>query len=265
MDYHNLLKLFEPKSSGNSLGFLLDCKKFFIEDGWKAIVKFSLLFLLEIKETLLKIDLDSVSGFLKDHLNTDFDMGKIIKNYNGLKVTNRQLINLREEYFISLVKEKLNVSVIDFKGTLESIEDDQIEAINNYRTEKERLEKVVKKEILYYQNELKEVGITYSSIKAELHNQIVFCEDLNRRRTKLQESKISMELNLILMRKEVQNILAKQKLTKIKQESGETRSQNQKIKIIEEEVKQIQVKIRTVQASIDETKESVAQNVKKHH
>lgn len=80
------------------------------KDGWKAIIKFSIIILNEIKETLIGIDLDTLSGFLKEHLNCSLNVNNALLEYKKLKISNKQLSSLREEYFLSLAKEKVEVN-----------------------------------------------------------------------------------------------------------------------------------------------------------
>jgi len=169
---------------------------------------------------------------------------------------------LREDYFFSLLKEKLEVIQYLYEGRNERFEEDQANSINKYRTEKDRLEKLTKKEVLFYQKQLETINSEYTTSKEELKNQINHNEDLSRKRNKLLENKTTMEMSLILLRKEVNNIKLQKNIDPTKTNDTSSRSINSsKVKIIEDEVKQIQQKIYNIQLKIDTIKDQINQNV----
>jgi hypothetical protein len=169
---------------------------------------------------------------------------------------------LREEYFLSLLREKLEVIKCLNEGRNENFEEDQVHAINKYRTEKDRLEKLIKKEVSYYQKQLETINYEYTTSKEELNNQIHHNEDLSRKRNKLLESKTSLEMSLILLRKEVSNIKLQKNVDFTKTNDKLSKMMNSsKVKIIEDEVKQIQQKIYNIQSKIDMMKDQINQSV----
>ena len=70
------------------MGLFFDCKLLLIfKDKWKAIIKFSVIFLLEIKDTLLGMDMDNISDFFRENKkNLHNDTKYMIRLYNRLKV-----------------------------------------------------------------------------------------------------------------------------------------------------------------------------------
>jgi hypothetical protein len=82
----------------------------FLIDGWKAIFKFSLVFLNEMKTEILQLDLNGFSKHLREksqkyHTNIKF----ILDSYNRIKITNKNLDELRESYMMEQVQKKLEV------------------------------------------------------------------------------------------------------------------------------------------------------------
>jgi hypothetical protein len=77
--------------------------------------------LCQLKDIFLKMDLEKLNGFVKkkdQFINRHHDnMTDFIKLYNSniFKVKNSELRNLRDEYYINLAKEKLNVKISLFK------------------------------------------------------------------------------------------------------------------------------------------------------
>ena len=104
----------------------------FIFDKWKAIFKFSLMILNTMKDKLIKMDLITFSQFIKDNKNNSelLNFDEFSKNYKDYKITNRQLNELREEFFIEQVKNKIESADSEW-------ETDQSDYVNNYKKELE--------------------------------------------------------------------------------------------------------------------------------
>jgi hypothetical protein len=82
----------------------------FLIDKWKAIFRFSMAFLAELHPTLLSMDLNSLSKYFRDNRQTLHNNYQIILDkYSSYKITNKQLKELREEFFLEQVKKKLEV------------------------------------------------------------------------------------------------------------------------------------------------------------
>ena len=163
---------------------------------------------------------------------------------------------------MNLVKIKLEVRLMLIQESIIKHDDDQIKDINKYRNEKDRLDKVTRKEILYYQNQIKNINMELSTCKIEEDSQIYIFEELNERMEKLVENKTSLELNLIFLRKEVNHINLQNNLDKInKIDIFSSKQTSNKIKIIEEEVNKIKLKINTVQSNIEKLKVYISRNV----
>ena len=104
----------------------------FIFDKWKAIFKFSLLILNSMKEQLITMDLITFSKFIKDNKNNSslINFDEFSRHYKDYKITNRQLNELREDFFIEQVKTKIEAADTEW-------ETDQKDYVNNYKKELE--------------------------------------------------------------------------------------------------------------------------------
>ena len=130
-----LLTLFANYLDINRLDFPWSC--LFI-DRWKGLIKICLFLIYDLKEKLLKCDLEKLSNLLKE------DTVKYHKNYmhsyflyqKTFKVTNKKLNELRNEYFIDLAKTKLE----ETNSKVEEWEEDQKQPLNEYLEKKNKLE-----------------------------------------------------------------------------------------------------------------------------
>ncbi len=84
----------------------------FLIDKWKAIFKFSLVFLNELHPYLINMDLHDVSIFFREKSKQlHLDVRAVCKNYSSHKITNKHLRELRENFFLDQVKKKLEVII----------------------------------------------------------------------------------------------------------------------------------------------------------
>ncbi len=80
----------------------------FIIDKWKAIFKISIILLDTMKEKLLSFDLNQFCVFIKSkEIKESVQYKYISQRYNDYKISNKKLKELKEEFFIYKVKEKL--------------------------------------------------------------------------------------------------------------------------------------------------------------
>ena len=117
-------------------------------DGWKGIIKLSLILLYELKEQLLKCDLEKLSNLLKEetlkyHNNY---MNSFFLYQKTFKVKNKKLKELRNEYFIDLARRKLE----ETNNQLEQWEEDQRQPLNEYLEQKNNLEIESQKKIAIF-------------------------------------------------------------------------------------------------------------------
>ena len=130
-----LLTLFANYLDINRLDFPWSC--LFI-DKWKGLIKICLFLVYELKEQLLKCDLEKLSNLLKE------DTIKYHNNYmhsfflyqKFFKVKNSKLKELRNEYFIDLARKKLE----ETNSEVDQWEEDQKQPLNEYLSKKNELE-----------------------------------------------------------------------------------------------------------------------------
>ena len=84
----------------------------FIFDKWKAIFKFSLMILNSMKDKLITMDLVTFSQYIKDNKDNSnlLNFDEFSKHYKDYKITNRQLNELREDFFIDQLKSKIEAA-----------------------------------------------------------------------------------------------------------------------------------------------------------
>lgn len=84
----------------------------FLIDKWKAIFKFSLALLEELHDSLIEMDLNTISIFFRENSRKlHFDYKTVLKRYSNYKITNRELDYLRENFMIDQVEKKLQVII----------------------------------------------------------------------------------------------------------------------------------------------------------
>ena len=157
MIYSNwLLTLFTNYLTFDQLDFPWTC---FLIDKWKGLIKLCLIFIYELKEKLLKCDLSGLSILLKEDpskYHNNFNKNFYIYN-NVFKVTNEQLNNLKNEYFIDLAKKKLE----ETNGDMNQWADDQKGPLNEYLEEMKKLDNIANKEIENYKKLNEEANKKY--------------------------------------------------------------------------------------------------------
>ena len=151
-----LLTLFTNYLEINRLDFPWTC--FFINK-WKGLIKICLILIYDLKSQLLKCDMAKLSTLLKEdtikyHNNY---MKSFYLYYNKFKVTNKELNQLRNEYFIDLAKNKLEAT----NGEIDKWEEDQKGPLSEYLEEKNKLENNSMKEIENYKKLNEEANRRY--------------------------------------------------------------------------------------------------------
>ena len=132
----------------------------FIIDKWKAIFKISMVLLGLIKDKIKDLDLTEFCLFFKSNEIKEMITFKYIcEHYKDFKITNKQLYELKEDFFVEKIKEKL-----DNKN--EEWDLDQKELVLVYKKELNNHEIEIKEEI----NDLK-TKIEKNNKKYELKNE----------------------------------------------------------------------------------------------
>ena len=181
-----LLTLFANYLEINRLDFPWSC--IFI-DGWKGIIKLCLILLYELREQLLKCDLEKLSNLLKEetlkyhnnYMNSFFLYQKIFK------VKNKLLKELRNEYFIDLARKKLE----ETNSQVDQWEEDQKQPLNEYLEKKNKLELESQKKIEQYKILNEEANKKYLIAFRQYHNYMkgvnLFKQEIDKIATKKYE------------------------------------------------------------------------------
>ena len=160
-----LLTLFANYLDINRLDFPWTC---IFTDGWKGIIKLCLILLYELREQLLKCDLEKLSNLLKEetlkyHNNY---MNSFFMYQRMFKVKNKKLKELRNEYFIDLARRKLE----DTNSEVEKWDEDQKQPLNEYLEKKNKLELESQKKIEYFKTLNEEANKNYLIAFRQYHN-----------------------------------------------------------------------------------------------
>ena len=101
----------------------------FIIDKWKAIFRISIILLDTMKEQLMQFDLNHFCLFFKSkEIKESVKYNYICQRYDDYKISNKKLSELKEEFFINQVKEKLEDKTQEWDL-------DQKEFVNQYYKE----------------------------------------------------------------------------------------------------------------------------------
>ena len=107
-------------------------------DKWKGLIKLCLILIYELKDQLLKCDMEKLSNLLKE--DTFNYHNNYMRSYflyqKKFKVSNKKLKELRNEYFIDLAKKKL----VETNGEVDQWEEEQKKPLNDYLENKNKLE-----------------------------------------------------------------------------------------------------------------------------
>ena len=160
-----LLTLFANYLDINRLDFPWTC---IFTDGWKGIIKLCLILLYDLREQLLKCDLEKLSNLLKEetlkyHNNY---MNSFFMYQRMFKVKNKKLKELRNEYFIDLARRKLE----DTNSEVEKWDEDQKQPLNEYLEKKNKLELESQKKIEYFKTLNEEANKKYLIAFRQYHN-----------------------------------------------------------------------------------------------
>ena len=140
-----LLTLFSNYYDIEQLDFPWTC---FIIDKWKGLIKICLINIYELKEELLKCNLERLTSLMKSKNYKINNFNKFIYLYkNKFKVTNKQLRQLKNQYYSNLVKKKLE----ETNREIDKWEEDQKQPLIEYLKEKRKIENNVLQDIENFQ------------------------------------------------------------------------------------------------------------------
>ena len=140
-----LLTLFSNYYDIEQLDFPWTC---FIIDKWKGLIKICLINIYELKEELLKCNLERLTSLMKSKNYKINNFNKFVYLYkNKFKVTNKQLRQLKNQYYSNLVKKKLE----ETNKEIDKWEEDQKQPLIEYLKEKRKIENNVLQDIENFQ------------------------------------------------------------------------------------------------------------------
>ena len=214
----------------------------FFVDKWKGLIKVCLIFIYELKDELIKRDMEGISVLIKNdigkenkyHLNYNYSF-KLYKD--KFKVRNKQLRILKEEYYIDLAKKKLAKT----NENVDKWAEDQKKPLTEYLKEKEKIEQSSIKDIEYYKN-LNETANQKYLLYLKRYNTILeYIKKLKKKIDELANNKYSYEEIFSYFKKNINEILIKNRsdLSYVELvESGKisefSQDEQNKIKILEE-------------------------------
>ena len=124
----------------------------FILDKWKAIFRISIILLDTMKDKLIQFDLNQFCLFIKSkEIKESVKYEYICQKYNDYNITNKKLKELKEEFFIYSVKEKLEDKEQDWDL-------DQLEFVNQYHKELSLHKNQVKQEMDEVKKEIEKIN-----------------------------------------------------------------------------------------------------------
>ena len=214
----------------------------FFVDKWKGLIKVCLIFIYELKDELIKRDMEGISVLIKNdigkenkyHLNYNYSF-KLYKD--KFKVRNKQLRILKEEYYIDLAKKKLAKT----NENVDKWAEDQKKPLTEYLKEKEKIEQSSIKDIEYYKNLNENANQKYLLYLKRYNTILEYIKKLKKKIDDLANNKYSYEEIFSYFKKNINEILIKNKsdLSYVELvESGKisefSQDEQNKIKILEE-------------------------------
>ena len=171
----------------------------FILDQWKCIFKFSLILLKIMHEKLIKMDLQEFSKYFKSKNNmNDIKFENLIKYYNSYKITNKKLIELKEDFFVEEVKKKLNDPNCEW-------ETDQDEFVNQYKKELDEHINNINKATNNLQNKIEQLNKEFEHSEKSYDNQLNLVNSLKLKVEVLIEIKTGYENVLSHVKEPIKN------------------------------------------------------------
>ena len=185
----------------------------FFVDKWKGLIKICLIFIYELKDELIKRDMEGISVLIKNdigkedkyHLNYNYSF-KLYKD--KFKVKNKQLRILKEEYYIISAKKKL----AETKQNVEKWDEDQKEPLTEYLRQKEKIEKNSINDIELYKSLNESANQKYLLSLRRYNTLIKYVKQLKKKIDNLANNKYSYEEIFSYFKKNINQILEKNKI-----------------------------------------------------
>ena len=185
----------------------------FFVDKWKGLIKICLIFIYELKDELIKRDMEGISVLIKNdigkedkyHLNYNYSF-KLYKD--KFKVKNKQLRILKEEYYIISAKKKL----AETKQNVEKWDEDQKEPLTEYLRQKEKIEKNSINDIELYKSLNESANQKYLLSLRRYNTLIKYVKQLKKKIDNLANNKYSYEEIFSYFKKNINKKLEKNKI-----------------------------------------------------
>ena len=124
----------------------------FIIEKWKAIFRISMVLLGMMKDKLIELDLTEFYSYFKsESIKQMIDFKYICRHYREYKITNKKLSELKEDFFVEKVKEKLD-------DKMEEWDIDQKQFVLVYQKELNNHEIEMKEEIEILQKKIEKIN-----------------------------------------------------------------------------------------------------------
>ena len=235
-----IMTIFANYFNMETLDFAWTC--FFIHK-WKGLLKICLIIIYDLSEQLIKCDLVGVSNltkenYMKYHKNLQRSYELYFRKF---KIKNSELKHLRDEYYISLAREKLQ----NTNKEVNKWDVDQQECLNNYLKEKEKIDINTKKDIENYKIMMEELNKKYLVSFKNYTNQMKIINKLKSKIDIMATKKISYENIFSIYKNAINDIYTKSNLRELKSDttinknSKEKKEENAKKEIIEKEMNKI--------------------------
>ena len=221
-----LLTLFSNYYDIEKLDFPWTC---FIVDKWKGLIKICLIIIYELKDELMKCNLETLTLLIKEN-NFKINFSNCIDLYkNKFKVTNKQLRELKTEYYAELVKKKL----AETNTQLDKWEEDQKEPLTEYLKEKNKIENNVMKDIETYKKLNEECIKRYLSALKKNNELMNFVNSIKKRINELATIKYDYEELFEYYKKAIKQIDENKHQTEEQKENIRNILENEKNNLLE--------------------------------
>ena len=164
----------------------------FIIDKWKAIFKFSIIIINHMKDKLMTMNSLSFSTYVGNNANIDLlKFSDLSKFYNHYKITNKQLIRLREDLLIDQFKSKLeinksklvnehNIYISNYQNELYDLTNDLKLAAEIFQHEIDLLNIECEQKLKQYEQKLSKVNNLKAKIEQEIEIKIQYENSLKK-------------------------------------------------------------------------------------
>ena len=162
----------------------------FVLDKWKAIFKFSIIIVYYMKDKLMNMDLFSFSSYVRNNGNINLlKFADLAKYYKDYKVSNKKLMELREDFFVEELKAKLELGSPEWAN-------EQTDYIINYQSELNNFIHNLKKPIEKLQEQIAKINLECEQKSKKYEQKLSVVKDIKSKLEKEIEIKTEYENSL---------------------------------------------------------------------